>query len=398
MYIHLNSFKDDVKNENKAKLLLLHKKNIDLLPIPLQGKRFYFYDTKVKGLELMVTDKAGKSFKVYRTLQGKPIRITLGHYPNMTVEYARKKAKQLITQIAQGINPNHEKRKAKQEITFADLFDRFMKDHSKKHKKTWKSDERDIPRFTQQWFQRQISNISKQDVQALHRKIKEQNGLYQANRLLSRIQVMYGKAIEWGYEGMNPTQGIKKFKEQSRERFLHTDEMGRFLKALEGESNETIRDYIYISLLTGARKSNVLAMRWGDINLNRKEWLIPETKNGEPLRIPLTNKVIEILEKRKQSNNGTQWVFQGHGKTGHLIDPKVAWKRILESAEITDFRIHDLRRTFGSWQAAAGSNSFTIGKSLGHKSIQSTAIYARVDIDAVRSSVETATQAIMTHA
>ena len=346
----------------------------------------------------MLTDKGGKSFKVYRTFQGKPVRITLGHYPNLTVEYARRKAQQIITGMAQGINPNHDKRKSKQEITFSDLFDRFMKDHSKKYKKTWQADERDIPRFTKQWFSRKISDISRQDIQALHRKIREQNGLYQANRMLSRIQVIYSKAIEWGYEGINPTQGIKKFTEHSRERFLHADEMGRFLKSLEVETNETIRDYLYLSLLTGARKSNVLAMKWEDINLNRKEWLIPETKNGDPLRIPLTSKVLEILEKRKQNNNGTQWVFQGHGKTGHLMDPKSGWKRVLESAGITDFRLHDLRRTFGSWQAAAGANSFTIGKSLGHKSIQATAVYARVDIDAVRASVETATQAIMNHA
>lgn len=92
-----------------------------------------------------------------------------------------------------------------------------------------------------------------------------------------------------------------------------------------------------------------------------------------------------------------KWVFEGSGATGHLVEPKSGWKRILERAGIKDLRIHDLRRTLGSWQAITGANSFMIGQSLGHKSSQSTAVYARLNIDPVRDSVEKATQAILKH-
>ena len=139
-------------------------------------------------------------------------------------------------------------------------------------------------------------------------------------------------------------------------------------------------------------------MRWEDIHFERKEWLIPETKNGESLRVHLVEKVIEILKERACRYPQSKWVFEGTGETGHLVEPKSGWKRILERAGIKDLRLHDLRRTLGSWQAATGANSFMIGRSLGHKSTQSTAVYARLNIDPVRDSVEKATQAILNHA
>lgn len=237
------------------------KKALDTLPLPSAGKRLYFYDTKIRGLELMVTEQGTKSFKVYRKCNGKPVRVTLGKYPEMTVENARNEAQRVIAEMLKGKNPNEEKKKLRSETTFWDIFSLFMERYSKQHKKTWQTDEKDVRRFLGHWFQRKLSIITKQEVQAIHENIKKENGLYQANRLLARIHIIYNKAIEWGWDGINPAQGVKKFKEKSRDRFLHPDELPRFFEALDTEENDTIRDYIYISLLTGVRKSNVLAMR-----------------------------------------------------------------------------------------------------------------------------------------
>jgi integrase len=120
-----------------------------------------------------------------------------------------------------------------------------------------------------------------------------------------------------------------------------------------------------------------------------------ETKNGEHLRVHLIDTVIGILNTRLKKHRKGEWVFEGTGETGHLMEPKAGWKRILERAGIKDLRLHDLRRTLGSWQAATGSNSFMIGRSLGHKTTQSTAVYARLNLDPVRDSMEKATQAML---
>jgi len=374
------------------------KRTIDILELPTNNKRSYFYDIKVRGLELMLTSQGSKSFKVYRKHNGKPLRVTLGKYPEMTIENARNAASQVIAEMIDGKNPNQEKKNIRAESSFGEVFALFMGRYSKPNKKTWREDEAGVNNFLSHWLHKKLSSITKQEVQLVHEKIKKENGLYRANKILAKIHAIYNKAIEWGWTGTNPAQGIKKFKEKSRDRFLHPDELPRFFESLNNELNTTIKDYIYVSLFTGARKSNVLCMRWEDITFERCEWLIPETKNGESLRIHLTKKVLEILRKRLAESSGSEWVFESIGKTGHLVEPKSGWKRILQRADIKDLRLHDLRRTLGSWQAATGANSYIIGRSLGHKNPQSTAIYARLSIDPVKDSVEKATQAMLKYA
>lgn len=102
---------------------------------------------------------------------------------------------------------------------------------------------------------------------------------------------------------------------------------------------------------------------------------------------------MEILTARKWAFESA-YMFEGSGASGHLADPKKAWARILKEAGIDNPRIHDLRRTLGSYQAATGANGYIIGKSLGHRSQQSTAIYARLSLDPVRESVNKATDVV----
>jgi len=101
-----------------------------------------------------------------------------------------------------------------------------------------------------------------------------------------------------------------------------------------------------------------------------------------------------VLRNRMPSL-AARFVFPGGGKTGHLGEPKKGWQRILAPAEIADLCIHDLRRTLGSWQAKQGTSLAIIGKSLNHKTQNTTAIYARLDLDPVRDSVNAATSAMM---
>lgn len=210
------------------------------------------------------------------------------------------------------------------------------------------------------------------------------------------LRSIYNNAIDWEiFDGINPCINIPKFKEKSRERFSQSEEVPKFIDALNKETNEVFRDFFYVCLFTGARSGNVLEMNWSDVNFERCVWFIKETKNGDSQYIHLIPQVIEILKARfNQKQN--EWVFPSRSSaSGHIEEPKEAWKRIIERASIEDLRIHDLRRTLGSWQAATGANAYVIGKSLGHKSQEATAIYARLNIDPIRESVNKATDAML---
>jgi integrase len=241
---------------------------------------------------------------------------------------------------------------------------------------------------------RKITDVDKNLIMDLHATIAKNYGTYAANHSIALLATIFNKAIEWGYDLVNPCIGVKKFKEKSRERFLEVDELPRFFEALNAESSEIFRDYFYISLLTGARKGNVLSMSWKDINFVANTWTIKETKNGESQIVHLSEQAIEILQRRS-AFRCSDWVFPSlTSASGHIEEPKKAWKRVLQKAEIEDLRIHDLRRTLGSWQAATGANSYIIGKSLGHKTQKATAVYARLNLDQVRGSVNKATDAM----
>lgn len=371
------------------------KAALDALPTPAAGKRTYYYDTKLRGLGISITGNGTKSFIVYRWVSGKPERVTLGRYPDLSIEQARRKAEEVNATIAQGENPNDKRRADRAEMTLAALFQEYLERYAKQHKRTWDEDESQFNRHLTHWHQRKLSAIKKTDIQKLHHDIGRDKGHYAANRLLALLSTLFNKAIEFGvWDKSNPATGIKKFREQSRDRFLQADELPRFFQALAMETNDAIRDYIILALLTGARRSNVLAMRWEQLDFERQEWRIPRTKNETPQIITLTEEAAFLLRQRKTTAT-SEYVFPSSGRERHLMEPKKGWRRILERANISDLRIHDLRRTLGSWQARTGASMAIIGKSLNHKSPQATAIYARLDLDPVRASVEKATKAML---
>src|SRR5262249_32702141 len=139
---------------------------------------------------------------------------------------------------------------------------------------------------------KKMSAIKRADIERLHADIGERRGLYAANHALALIKVTFNKAIEWGWRGENPAARVRKFKQKSRERFLLPDELPRFFAALDAEENKDMQDYFYIALLTGARKSNVLAMRWQDVDIGRATWTIQETKNGDSQIVNLMSQLI----------------------------------------------------------------------------------------------------------
>ena len=357
--------------------------------------RTYLHDAKEAGLVLMITATGRKTFQLYKKHQGRPVRVTLGTWPETTVEQARKKAREAKVELAEGRNPNDGRRQERQEMTFAGLFDIYLERHAKPRKRTWDQDQDLYERhLSKPLGNKKLSAITRKDIAAIHSKIGKTHP-HTANRALAVASSVFGRAVEFGlWERANPCLGIRKFPEQSRDRFLSGDELRRFFEALEQEPNDTTRDFFIVALLTGARRANVLEMRWSDIDLDAATWRIGRTKNGSPQTVALVEPVVELLRDRKRQASSV-FVFPGKGVTGHLVEPKKGWSRLCKAAGIEGARIHDLRRTMGSWQAKTGASLPIIGKSLNHKNQTTTAIYARLDLDPVRSAMEKAAAAML---
>jgi integrase len=370
-----------------------------------ESGRTYLHDTKEAGLVLQITAAGRKTFQLYKKHQGRPIRVTIGTWPEITVEQARKKARDAKGELAEGRNPNEERRAVREEMTFSALFLLWVDRFAKPHKRSWEDDMRRYQNYMEQPFgNKRLSWFNSTRVREWHQRLTtrtKQRGPAAnitpatANRSLALLKAVFSQAAP---DLHNPCAGVKMFKELSRERFLQPDEMKRLFDALESEeTSETFRDYIYLSLFTAARRNNVLGMRWGDIDLEANLWTIPGqvSKNGSIMRVPLTEAAAEILQRRKATATSVFVFPSSESATGHYITPTKAWAALLRRAGLHDLRLHDLRRSCGSVMANQGTSLAVIGGALGHKHHSSTAVYARLQVSTVRDALETATRAML---
>ena len=389
------------------------------------GKIYSVKDEKTPGLILMVTPKGAKTFYSYRWLAGRPERIKIGTFPAFTVDQARAKANEINGAIARDGNPASVKRAIRAEPSFREVFDRFIKE--KRNRSGRPLAPRTIVEYEAlvQIHLKGIESLKMSQVTPDRlRGIKIASDA-QTNKARAVISTVFNWAISEGIMAVhNPASAIKSRFIKSRERFLQPAEFPRFMAAVEASR---YRDFFLLALYTGARTSNLIAMRWQDIDLTEAVWVIPKTKNGDLQRVALSPETVEILKHRKAHKVvNAVWVFPSHGKTGHIVAPRKAWADLFDWDELEQLkksimaigwpvpesegdirslaskhkikvdrldhlRIHDLRRTLGSWQARQGASLTIIGKSLGHKSQQATQIYSRLDLDPVRQSVEQAT-------
>lgn len=413
------------------------------------GKRQTIYDTQIPKLALRVTGTGCKTFYVIKRTGSSMAWVRLGTFPEMTVEQARTDATLILGEFAAGANPAKARRATRGEPTFIEMFEQFLMERKKRDgtgltEKT-KRNYRDIVRlYLNPIKNSKLSDITRAEVKAIHAKATKTSD-FQADRAATLISSVLNFATDLElYEGINPASRIQKNPSNSRDRFAQAKELP-YLFAAIAESN--LCDFFLLALLTGARRSNVQTMAWRDVDLEAGIWRIEMTKNGTPQSVTLSPEAITILTERKRTSDSAYYVFPGCGKTGHLVEPKKSWATILIRSsmhrlldhlqtngamsqqerdiandllasapakaerqylaiaeamkidptiyDMTDLRIHDLRRTLGSWQAKTGASLGIIGKSLNHKSHQATAIYARLDLDPVRQSVNTATQAML---
>jgi integrase len=389
-----------LKFKKKPEKARLNKRTIEGLtpPASVGGKpqQAWTYDSETPRLAICTWSSGARTWYWVGRCNGRMMRLKLGEFPEITPEHARKLASKTSADVANGIDARVERRRTREELTLGELFEQYLERHAKTHKRTWQDDEKQFRRYCDGLKGRPMSSITRSDVMSLHSRIGKDHGRYAANRLLALLSMVFAFAVDVGFEGPNPCRGVKRFKEESRERFLDGDELRRFFDSLAHES-ELMQDYFMLALLTGGRRGNVQAIRWDELDLDRNEWKIPgeKFKNGKPQTVHLPSEAVTIL--RRRAGNGSEYVFpsrKGSAKP-HLMFQYRAWNQICRRAGLKGVRPHDLRRTLGSWQAATGASLPVIGKSLGHRSQATTAIYARLDLDPVRASVDTAVAAMM---
>jgi integrase len=366
--------------------------SISSLPFAPKGKRYNVYDTSTKNLAVRVGENS-KIFYLIKKINGRVMNVRLADFSNTSVKDARDLLITQIKEINSGKNPNIEKQKIREDLTIKEFFNtKFVPLHSNRptHAESTRKMEQSIMKlYLKDFHNKKMIDITHADVEILHKKLETEISGYLANHELRVVRQMFNRAIVWGcYHKNNPVSGLVFAKEESRDRFLLPDELERLFTALKQDKSPQFSSFVMLCLFLGQRRRNIQSMKWSDINFAERSVYFPTTKTKKPVKIPIPAQVMSIFDDLLKFKKN-DWVFpSATAKSGHLEEPKNAWKALLKRAGLENVRMHDLRRTYATYQASIGSSNEIIGKALGDKTPAVISVYARIPEDTLRDSIQ----------
>lgn len=278
-------------------------------------------------------------------------------------------------------------------LTFKDLANEYMKQWSKK-------DPNQIPR-TAYWLEvfgnQPIKAISTSDIsKALDHyakgkclkgdgagKSRETDKPRSSNtvlRLKAVLSSIFIYAIKRRYLKKNPVDGISIDATPNQvERFLDDRERKALLSACLESTWDKLYLVVLMAITTGMRKSELIHLRWTDINFDKGLAKLATSKNGSPRINPIPAPALDELKKFRQVGNGL--IFVSPNDAEKPFDFRVQWTRAMQRANIKNFRFHDLRHTAASYLVMNGASLHETAEILGHKSTQTTKRYAHLSTD-----------------
>lgn len=321
--------------------------------------------------------------------------MTLGKLGDMTISQARQRARDLLSDISKGSDPSSARSKLRSEDTIAELGRRYLE--ARKLKASTRGTYEDLLRIQigPKLGKMKISAVTKADIRDLYKRVSA-TAPSRAILMVKLLRAMLGWAVEEEILEVNVAKHVKIGSIKQRRRYLSPDERRRFwgaLASLENASNfhRPTLQAIRLIALTGARKSEICALRWSEVDLERRR-IVKEThktdEHGAVRTILLSEDALEILSSLAENRGGLTWVFPSCRDPGRPIpDVADAHQRIIEIAEIEDFHPHDLRHSYASDGMTRGFSLMVIKELLGHSSIATTQRYAHLSDKAARHAL-----------
>ena len=360
-----------------------------------------FWDRDLPGFGVRVYPSGTKVYVVQARGQGRSRRITLGRHGALSADEARRQAARLIARIKAWDEPAAVA--PARAATVAEVAGRYLREHVVVHCKprTRVLYEAVVRRHLVPAFgDTAVSAVRREHVASLHFRLRDTP--YAANRAVDLLARILDVAVEWGLRPPgdgNPARSVEKYNARRLERFLSEEEfrrLGRVLDAASagaGGASPAAIAAIRLLVLTGCRRSEILGLRWDHVDLEAGELRLPDTKTGARL-VPLSPAAADAIASLPQVA-GNPWVIPGRNPGAPLKNLQYPWEILRARADLEDVRIHDLRHSFASRALALGESLPVIGELLGHRRVRTTARYAHLAREAVKSSASRVAESIM---
>lgn len=363
------------------------------------------WDAEVAGFGVTANTHS-KTYKLKYRHNGRQRMLTLGTHGTITPDEARKLAMNAKAEVNRGNDPAALKQEVS--LTVEELARQYMLRHADVNKKPGSAlmDRANIKNHVVPLLGKlPVSKITTTDIENFKASVQAgktapenamavrkaqkggavvRGGKGVANRCLALLSTMFNLAELWGLrtKQTNPVSGVKKFKEQSKERFLSDEEVQRVWAVLDeleskGENGMQYPVALFrLLMLTGARLNEIRSLQWSMVNLAEKRLDLPDSKTGKKV-IHLPDRAVEVLQSLPRVS-GNPYVIVGGVTGAPLVNAQKPWRRVRNQANLPDVRIHDLRHSFASMAVRNGVDLYTLGKTLGHKNPSTTQRYAHL--------------------
>lgn len=349
-------------------------------PLPVGKVKVRLFDAAVTGV-IAERRAGGVTFYFrFRDQRGRQKELKIGKLGTITLDQARRKAKELSAQVSLGADPVAEKAALRAILTVSAYIDGHYLPDARQRLRSHQNLNAYAARIKQRLGSKALDEVTWADVSAFKAWLVTQ-GLAPGtvNRHLATLRALYNRALRSGiYTGTNPASAPGMLPEHHREQFLTLEQDKRVIDALRNDQNPAAATALGLLMVTGARKSEVTKAEWRHVDFDRAELIVPRSKNGSPRRIPLAPAAIGLLRlQRRRCREDEQFVFPGTVAGRPIEDLRRIWARTKEAAKLPpDLRIHDLRHSMASRLANAGTPLNEIGAILGHRVLATTQRYA----------------------
>jgi integrase len=344
------------------------------------------------GLGLRVTPNGTKTFFYRYNFFGRPRRMTLGVYPEISLKDAREQQSDAKKLLNKDIDPGEhaivERKREFEAETVKELVNEYLEKWAKVNKKSWKEDERVLNKeVIPRWGNKKAKAVTRRDVISLLDTILARGAPGSANQTFEIIRRMFRFGIERDLLETTPCYGVRKpAKSKQRDRVLTESEIKTFWGNVDNiDATTSIKLALKLKLITAQRRGEIAKARWSEVDLETGWWTIPSinSKNQLSHRVPLSSMALNILKELKKLGAESDYLLPSPVADkpidGHSITRAVVRNR--EEFGIEHFTPHDLRRTAASHMTSIGISRLVVSKILNHAETGVTAVYDRHSYD-----------------
>lgn len=362
------------------------------------ARRYTVFDPTLPAFGLRVEPTGVRTFQLSYRVGGRLRMATLGRLGVVTLDQARRKARNMLGLVSNGTDPLAARDAGRRALSVRAAAARWLAEHVAARRKPATVR---LYRLAEGHISRALGSIpmdqlTTADVTRLHSQLKSTP--YLANRVLATLSSLVTWCERQGLRpaGQNPSRGVEKYQEHGSDRYLTTTEYARLGKAIReaertGEVPRSGLTAIRLLLLTGCRPSEVLTLQWPHVDLKAAILRLPDSKTGEKT-VQLPPEAVRLI-KRWPRHAESSFVFPGTGRRTrgeHLVNLAKPWKHLRKAAGIDDVRLYDAcRHSFASVAISKHGHALSVvGELLGHSQAATTKRYTHLHDEAARSAVK----------